>query len=115
MVATIAVEARKRYASKTVERSIRLSILEHAFADVAERLRELPPSRDAEALRSLARQYESELSLWKEHPPEESKRVALLKHVLDLNVQIIRAGGPPSTSIDEEAAGDSDDDFPKFV
>jgi hypothetical protein len=94
-----------------VEHSTRLSIVEFALADVVERLDELPPNKDAETLRELAEQYSSEMASWEEHPPEESKRVALLKSVLDLNVQVIRAGGRAAK--DEQTDVDGDDDFPK--
>ena len=106
--------AEKRY-SLTVDRSTRLSILEHALADVIERLAEVPPNRDVEKLRALASQYETEVSRWEEHPPEESKRAALLKSVLDLNVAVIRAGARASSS-DMGTAGEPDDeDFPKPI
>ena len=94
-----------------VERSTRLSILEHALADVVERLGELPPTSDADALRKLAQQYTTEMAVWEHHPPEEAKRVALLKSVLDLNVQVIRAGGRPKAADADE--GDAEDDYPK--
>jgi hypothetical protein len=101
-----------------VERSTRLSILEHALADVVERLRELPPSRDAESLQQLARHYEGELSQWAESPPDEAKRSSLLKAVLDLNVEVIRAGGGSARGLDGDDGdgdGDGDDDYPKPV
>lgn len=97
-----------------MEQSTRLSILEHALADVVERLHELPATRDADSLRALARQYVSEMARWEEHPPEEARRQALLKNVLDLNVDVIRAGAPPSRS-PFEAAGDLDDEYPKAI
>jgi hypothetical protein len=95
-----------------VERSTRLSILEHALTDVVERLQELAPSTDTEALRALARQYETEMAIWEEHPPDEATRVALLKRVLDLNVEVIRAGGP-EPKVDADDAEDPDDDYPQ--
>lgn len=96
-----------------MERSTRLSILEHALEDTVERLRDLPPSADAERLRALARQYAMEVELWREHPPGDEKREALLRSVLDLSVSVVRAGGasqrpPPSDEPDDE-------DFPRAV
>jgi hypothetical protein len=94
-----------------VEPSTRFSILEHALADVVERLAELAPGPQTELLRARAGQLETELVLWERSPPDEPTRVALMTRVLDLNVEVIRAGGPPSTSTIE--AADSDDDYPK--
>lgn len=103
-----------------MERSTRLSILEHALTDVVERLGELPQSDEAAALRARARLYETEVALWEESPPEEETRVALLKCVLDLNVEVIRLGGSssPPASFDRANAGDDgdgDDEYPKPV
>lgn len=95
-----------------MERSTRLSILEHALADVVDRLAELPVTQDISKLRELARQYEVEVDLWREHPPDEGQRNALLKRVLDLNVEVIRAGAPASRPFGEDP---DDEDFPKKV
>jgi hypothetical protein len=96
-----------------VELSTRFSILEHALADVFERLAELAPGPERELLRARAAQLEAELELWERRPPDEPTRVALLTRVLDLNVEVIRAGAPPSKSSVE--AAESDDDYPKKV
>jgi hypothetical protein len=96
-----------------VERSTRFSIVEHALGDVGERLRELEPTRETDALREQARQLEAEMLLWEERPPDEPTRVALLKRVLDLNIEIIRAGGAPATTPVDDA--ESDDDYPKSL
>jgi hypothetical protein len=96
-----------------VERSTRLSILEHALADVVERLRELPPSRDAESLHQLARHYEGELSRWVDDPPDEEKRSSLLKAVLDLNVEVMRAGGSSSRAGSEDSDDDGEEAYPR--
>jgi hypothetical protein len=92
-----------------VERSTRLSIVEHALADVRERLDELPPSADP--LRMVAMRYAEQIAGWEANPPAEADRVALLKRVLDLNVEVIRAGAPPSMRPPE----DVDDDYPKPI
>jgi len=68
-----------------------MSILEQALADVTERLRDLPPTRDAAALAVLANRYKAEYEAWATSPPDEAKRAALVKSVLDLNVLIIKA------------------------
>jgi hypothetical protein len=94
-----------------VERSTRLSIVEHAIEDVRERLADVPPSKDREKLEALVRQYGMEVELWQEHPPDEQTRGALLKNVLDLSVRVIEAGGPARRAKAEEP--DSDDDYPK--
>lgn len=73
--------------------STRLSILEHALAEIVERLEGMPPTRDTEALRVLARQYESEVVSWQREAPDEATRSKLLKRVLDLNVLVIRTNG----------------------
>jgi hypothetical protein len=97
-----------------VERSTRLSILEHALADVVERLAELPPSGDADKLRALAHQYEAELERWEKDPPAEARRAELLKSVLDLSVEVIRSGGRTSARPESESDA-SDDDYPKAL
>jgi hypothetical protein len=78
-----------------VERSTRFSIVEHALGDVAERLRELVPGEETQ-------------------PPDEPTRVALLKRVLDLNIEIMRAGGDRPTT-DATELGPDDDDYPKSL
>lgn len=74
--------------------STRLSILEHALGDVLERLRELPSTTELDALRRRAKQYERAMDEWRAHPPDEEQRAALLKSVLDLNVEVMRIAGP---------------------
>jgi hypothetical protein len=100
-----------------LERSTRFSIVEHALGDVAERLRELPPSEETDELRSQAHQLEAAVCLWEAHPPDEPTRVALLKRVLDLNIEIIRAGGAPPSSDASAHSRDpeDDDDYPKSL
>ena len=88
--------------------------MEHALGDVGERLRELEPSEETNDLRARAHQLEAAVSLWETNPPDEPTRVALLKRVLDLNIDIIRAGGGRTTADADEAAPDSDD-YPKSL
>ena len=97
-----------------VERSTRFSIVEHALADVDERLEELAPGPETERLRALARALGVETALWEAHPPDEPTRVALLTRVLDLNIEIIRAGGgAPSVELSEDDF--EEDDYPKSL
>jgi hypothetical protein len=99
-----------------VERSTRFSIVEHALGDVAERLRELAPGEETDELRAQAHQLEAAVSLWETHPPDEPTRVALLKRVLDLNIEIMRAGGDRATTDASELEPDhDDDDYPKSL
>ena len=93
-----------------MERSTRLSILEHALTDTVERLAELPPSADIDRMRALASEYELQVERWPEAPPDEATRIALLKKVLDLGVAVIQAGGgskrpdPPDSEEEEGTA-----------
>ncbi len=92
-----------------MEKSTRLSIVEHALADAIDRLDGLPVTQDAERLRTLALQYQIELDRWRAQPPNDAERESLLKAVLDLDVALIRAGAAPSDRPDD----DDDDDYPK--
>jgi hypothetical protein len=67
-----------------------MSILEQALADVTERLRDRPPTRETAALTELARRYQAEYASWAASIPDEAERAALVKAVLDLNVLVIR-------------------------
>jgi len=108
--ALFTVSKKKRYDGRVVERSTRLSIVEHALSDVVERLADLP--RSADPLRLIAQRYAEQIGSWETNPPDEASRVALLKRVLDLNVEVMRAGG---TTIPPPPSDDDDDDFPKPV
>lgn len=94
-----------------VEQTTRFSIVEHALADVVERLNELPSTQDASRLRALAREYESQVAEWREQTPAEEQRATLLKNVLDLSVEVIRAGGRS----ERPPPADQDDEFPKAI
>lgn len=87
--------------------------MEHALGDVAERLRELAPGEETDDLRAQAHQLEAAVSLWEANPPDEPTRVALLKRVLDLNIDIMRAGGERSKTDADEL--EPDDDYPKSI
>lgn len=73
--------------------STRLSIVHHALAEIRERLADLPPSRETEAYQAIARRYAGEAARWEHTPPDEATRAALLRRIIDLDVQVIRACG----------------------
>ncbi len=70
-------------------RSTRLNIVDQAIVDTLERLRELPVSPRVRELRAKAEVYERALRAWSTRPPTEEARAALLKLVLELNVEAI--------------------------
>ena len=72
--------------------STRLAIVEQALIDTAERLRELPQGPRVRELRTKAEVYERALRSWTTRPPTEEARAALLKLVLELNVEVIALG-----------------------
>ena len=98
-----------------MERSTRFSIVEHALGDVMERLDELAPNEETNELRSRAHELDAAMALWEAHPPDEPTRIALLKRVLDLNIEIMRAGGGRGTTNTDELDPDHDDDYPKSL
>jgi hypothetical protein len=69
--------------------STRLSIVEKSLADSLERLSELPPGPRVRELRAKAEGFERALRAWSVRPPTEEQRTALLKLVLDLNVDVM--------------------------
>ncbi len=71
------------------KRSTRLNIVDQAIVDTLERLRDLPVSPRVRELRAKAEVYERALRAWTTRPPTEEARAALLKLVLELNVQAI--------------------------
>jgi hypothetical protein len=72
--------------------SIRLSIVEQALIDAQERLRDMTASPRSRELRAKAEGYERALRAWVTRPPTEEQRQALLKLVLELNVEVIALG-----------------------
>jgi hypothetical protein len=72
--------------------STRLAIVDQALVDTLERLREIPPSPRVRELRSKAEGYERALRAWVTRPPTEEQRAALLKLVLELNLEVIALG-----------------------
>jgi hypothetical protein len=88
-------------------KSTRLSIVEQAVADILERLADMKPEEAASTvkireLRTKALAYERTVKGWLAHPPSEAQRSAMLKLVLELNMQVMAfARGP---AIEEKPA-----------
>jgi hypothetical protein len=84
-------------------KSTRLAIVEQSLADILERLSELSPNETntvkLRELRTKALAYDRTVRGWTVHPPSEAQRSAMLKLVLELNVQVMQvareAEGPP--------------------
>lgn len=77
--------------------STRLAIVQTALTDTIERLNELPPGPRVRELRAKAEGYERAMRTWVSRPPTEEQRSALLKLVLELNVEAMSLGrGEPS-------------------
>jgi hypothetical protein len=72
--------------------STRLAIVEQAITDTLERLQELGPGPRARELRAKAAGYERVHRAWVSRPPTEEQRSALLRLVLELNVEVIDLG-----------------------
>jgi hypothetical protein len=75
--------------------STRLAIVEKCLFDTLERLRELAPSPRVREIRAKAEGYERALRAWVTRPPTEEQRAALLKLVLELNLEVIALGRLP--------------------
>jgi hypothetical protein len=72
--------------------STRLAIVEQSLVDTLERLRELAPGPRVRELRAKAEGYERAVRAWVARPPTEEQRAALLRLVLELNVEVISLG-----------------------
>lgn len=72
--------------------STRLAIVEQSLIDTVERLRELPASPRVRELRAKAEGYERAVRTWATRPPTQEQRAALLRIVLELNVEVIALG-----------------------
>jgi hypothetical protein len=75
--------------SGTHKESTRLAIVEQSLIDSLERLRDVGPGPRARELRAKAEGYERALRAWSSRPPTEEQRAALLRLVLELNVEVI--------------------------
>ena len=76
----------------TKGRSTRLAIVEQSLADTVERLRELPAGPRVREFRAKAEGYERALKAWMLRAPTEEQRSALLRLVLELNVEVMEVG-----------------------
>jgi hypothetical protein len=77
--------------------SVRWSIVEKSLDDTLERLRELPAGPSARKVRAKAQGYERALRAWSTCPPTEEQRGALLKLVLELNMEVRALGRAAAT------------------
>ncbi len=73
-------------------KSTRLSIVEQSLEDILDRLENLPASARARELRAKARVYERAVRQWPAQPPTEEQRSAMLKCVIELNVEVMEIG-----------------------
>ena len=71
-------------------KSTRLAIVSQSLHDSLERLREMPATARSRELRTKAQAYERVVNQWSIHPPSEEQRAAMVKLVLDLNMEIMR-------------------------
>ena len=74
------------------EGSTRLAIVAQSLIDTVARLSELPAGPRVRELRAKAEGFERALRTWSARPPTEEQRSALLKLVLDLNVEVMTLG-----------------------
>ena len=72
--------------------STRLAIVERSLQDTLERLSDLPAGPRVRELRTKAEGYQRALRAWSVMPPTEEQRSALLKLVLELNVEAMALG-----------------------
>jgi hypothetical protein len=72
--------------------STRLAIVEQSLIDTVARLSELPAGPRVRELRAKAQGFERALYAWSVHPPSEEQRSALLKLVLELNLEVMSLG-----------------------
>jgi len=72
--------------------STRVNIVEKALTDTIERLNELPPGPRVRELRAKADGFQRALRTWILRPPSEEQRSALLRLVLELNVEAMSLG-----------------------
>jgi hypothetical protein len=72
--------------------STRLAIVEKSLHDTMERLSELPAGPRVRELKAKADSFERALHTWSVRPPTEEQRTALLRLVLDLNVEVMAFG-----------------------
>ena len=72
--------------------STRFSIVVQSLADSLHRLEELRATVRVRELRSKAQGYERQVASWDGNPPTEDDRAAMVKSVLELNVEVMTLG-----------------------
>lgn len=75
--------------------STRMNIVRQALDDILERLSDLAPTARVRELRTKAMAYDRTVRAWESRPPTEQERSAMLRSVIDLNVDVIAAGKAP--------------------
>ena len=73
-------------------KSTRLAIVEQSLEDILDRLESLPANARVRELRAKARVYERAVRQWPAQPPTEEQRAAMLKCVIELNVEVMQLG-----------------------
>jgi hypothetical protein len=79
-------------------KSTRLAIVEQSLEDILDRLEQLPATARTRELRAKARVYERAVRQWPAQPPTEEQRAAMLKCVIELNVDVMRIGHESAAS-----------------
>ena len=70
-------------------KSTRFAIVNQSLEDILERLSELPATPRVRELRMKALAYERAVRAWKLSPPTEEQRSAMVKLVLEMNVEVM--------------------------
>ncbi len=70
--------------------STRLAIIQHALDDAEARLAEVPTSAATRAIRVRLQGYRRALDRWQTTPPAETQREALLKAVLEMELEVMK-------------------------
>ncbi len=70
-------------------KSTRFSIVNQSLEDSLERLRDLPATPRVRELRMKALAYERAVRAWAISPPTEEQRAAMVKLVLEMNVEVM--------------------------
>jgi hypothetical protein len=78
--------------------STRLAIVEQSLNDTLERLNELPAGPRVRELRTKAEGFQRTLRTWTMRPPTAEQRAALLKLVLELNLEVMAVGRGASST-----------------
>ncbi len=73
-------------------KSTRLSIVKQGLTDILERVAEMPSTPRVRELRAKALTYERAVRSWDMQAPSEEQRSAMMRCVIDLNVEVMSAG-----------------------